>query len=367
MQTTSQISLVDPALDRIAAKVREGARLSHEDGLALEESRDIHTVCQLANEIKQRLHGNRVGYIVNAHIDYTNVCISGCRFCAFGHDKSDPDAYTLSADKVVSRIPDDVDEIHVVGGVNPDLGLQYFLDLLSALRSKFPSATLKAFTAVEIHALASREAMTVSEVIDKLKEAGLGMMPGGGAEIFDEKIRKRICPGKITSDEWLDVHRIAHGKGIPTNCTMLYGHIEKAEHRIDHLLRLRELQDETGRFVAYIPLPYLKGANELASDAGPPDGTLDIRQVAIARMLLDNIPHIKAYWRALGIRMAQAALLAGADDLDGTIEKEDIMHVAGSDAPRSLTSGEIERIISKAGLEPYRRDSFHNPVMEVGK
>jgi aminodeoxyfutalosine synthase len=367
VQSTSQISIVDPALEAIVAKVRDGVRLSREDGMTLEKTRDIHTLCGLANEMKRRRCGNRAGYIVNAHIDYTNVCVSGCSFCAFGRDKSDPDAYTLSAEEVIERIPEGVDEIHIVGGVNPDLGLKYFLDLLSTLRAKFPSATLKALTAVEIHALASREGLPVSEVIEKLKDAGLAMMPGGGAEIFDEKMRERICPGKITGKEWLDVHRVAHGMGIPTNCTMLYGHVENAEHRIDHLLRLRELQDETGGFVAYIPLPYLKGANKLADEAGPPDGTLDIRQVAIGRLILDNVPHIKAYWRALGIRMAQVALLAGADDLDGTVEKEDIMHVAGSDAPRSLTSKRLQRIITEAGLEPYRRDSFHNPVQEVGK
>jgi len=364
---TPQISLTDPLLEPMAEKIRSGERLSRDDGIALEKSRDIHSICRLADEVKRRLHGDRAGYIINAHIDYTNVCVSGCAFCAFGRDRDDPDAYTLNAEEVVERIPDGVDEIHIVGGVNPDLDLGYFLDLLTALRSNFPSATLKAFTAVEIHALSKREGLEVSEVISRLKDAGLGMMPGGGAEIFDSGVRKRICPGKAKTEEWLEVHRTVHRMAMPTNCTMLYGHIEKAEHRVDHLLRLRELQDETDGFVAYIPLPYLRGANRLADEAGPPDGTLDIRQVAIARLLLDNIPHVKAYWRALGTGMAQVALRSGADDLDGTIQSEDIMHVAGSDAPRNLTSERLERLIRQAGLEPYRRDSFHRPVVEAGK
>jgi len=355
----------DPALDRVIGKVADGERLLREDGLLLEKTRDLHTVWMLGDSRRSQMHGNRAGYIINAHIDYTNICTSGCRFCAFGRRPGAEGGFVVTPEEAVERVPDGVDEIHLVGGLNPDLSLDYFIRLLSALREAYPQATLKAFTAVELRALADREKMEVKQLLLELKEAGLGMIPGGGAEIFDEETRRSICPNKADAEEWLEIHRAAHELGIPSNSTMLYGHVEKAEHRVDHLLRLRKLQDETGGFVAHVPLPYLRGANELATVAGPPDGSLDLRQVALARLLLDNVPHVKAYWRALGVRMAQAALRAGADDLDGSIAREDVMHEAGSDAPRSLTADRLERLISGAGLEPYRRDSMHRPIKEV--
>ena len=359
------IMVSDPRLESLSEKISAGERLSREDGMVLEETGDLHCVCMLADSVRRRLHGKRTGYAVNVHINYTNICVSGCGFCAFGRAPGSDGTYVLSRDEAVERVPDGVDEIHLVGGVNPDLSLDYFVELLRALKAAFPAATLKALTAIEIHALAKREGLEVEELLRILRDAGLGMLPGGGAEIFDERIRRRICPVKATGEEWLDVHRVAHKLGIPSNTTMLYGHVEKPEHRVDHLLRLRELQDEaegSAGVIAHIPLPYLPGGTDLGETAGAPNGSLDLRQTALARLMLDNIPHIKAYWRALGIRMAQAALTAGADDLDGTVGREEVMHEAGSDAPRSLAPQYFESIIRGAGLEPYRRDSFHRPV-----
>jgi len=347
-------------LDQVIEKIRAGERLSGQDGLVLEKTPDLHTVCILANHVRTNMHGKRTGYIVNAHVDYTNICVSRCEFCAYHRTSDDPDAYVLSSEEAVNRVEvNNVDEIHIIGGVNPDLDMDYFLSLLAAFRNAFPKSVIKAFTAVEIHALAKREKLEVETILRQLKLSGLGMIPGGGAEIFDEDIRTKICPGKATADEWLEVHRIAHKLGIPSNTTMLHGHIESSEHRINHLIRLRKLQDETNGVVAHIPLPYLHGNNKLSRAASPPDGTLDIRQIAIARLMLDNIPHIKAYWRALGIRLAQLALVSGADDMDGTIGQEDVMHEAGSAAPRRMTAGRMEHIIEESGLVPFRRNAFH--------
>ncbi len=362
-----EINVTEPSLKPVLEKVSRGERLSRNDGLALEHSDDLHAICGLADCVRKRMHGSRVGYIVNVHVDYTNICSSGCRFCAFGRSDKDDDSYLLNSNDITVRIPEGVDEIHIVGGINPDLKLGFFTGLLSDLRDKFPDAVLKTFSAVEIQGLARRENLSISEVLKSLKDAGLGMIPGGGAEILDPEIRSEICPDKATADEYIDVHRKAHELGIPSNTTMLYGHIEAPEHRIDHLLRLRDLQDETNGIIAHIPLPYLHGANELSERAHPQSGILDLKVMAISRLLLDNVPHIKSYWRALGIRMAQVALRAGADDMDGTIGQEEIMHEAGSDAPRSLGPDHLEQIIKDAGLEPYRRDALHRPIEEVVK
>lgn len=365
MQAFPEIEIRDNSLETIVAKVMEGVRLTFEDGMLLETTPDFHLVCSLADIVRKRLHGKRTGYILNVHIDYTNVCVSRCAFCAFFRNPDDPGAYVLSPEQALDRVPSDVDEIHIVGGINPDLDLTYYRDLIGTLHAEFPDAAIKALTAVEIKALSDRENLTVSELLSILKLTGLSMLPGGGAEIFYPAVREKICPVKATADEWLDIHRTAHSLGISTNSTMLHGHIEKPGHRIDHLLRLRQLQDETSGIIAHIPLPYLPSSNSLSGAATHRNGLLDLRQVAIARLMLDNIPHIKAYWRALGLRLAQVALNAGADDIDGTVGREDVMHEAGSIAPRSIDHDHIMTIITNAGLEPFRRDAFHNPAREV--
>jgi len=361
MSRVYSINISDPRLVPILDKVANNVRLGRDDGFLLDRSFDFHSVIQLADCVRERMFGEKVGYIVNAHLNYTNVCVSRCSFCAYWKSRGSKDSYTLRPDEVVERIPDGVDEIHIVGGVNPDLDLNYHVALLKTLKKAFPDAVLKAFTAVEIHALAEREKLEVGDVLSNLKDAGLEMLPGGGAEIFSDEIREKICPVKVSADEWLEVHRIAHGLGLKSNSTMLHGHIEGAKDRIDHLLRLRDLQDETGGIIAHIPLPYLPGANELAARAPALSGLMDIRQVAIARLMLDNVQNIKAYWRVLGTRLAQVCLKAGANDLDGTIGREDIMHEAGSDAPRCLSATGMEKIIREAGFEPFQRDSFHIP------
>jgi len=365
MREFKDISTSDPRLKRIIEKIEAAERLNREDGLVLERTNDLHTVCQLADTAKEHLYGNRASYIVNTHIDYTNICKSMCTFCAYSRTPDSDDAYVLTPEEAVDRVDENSDEIHVIGGINPSLPFQYFHDLVSTLKHHFPKATIKAFTAVELHDLALREKRDIGSILKELKDAGLEMLPGGGAEIFDPEIRSRICPDKATGDEWLEVHRTAHGLGISTNSTMLHGHIEKPSHRIDHLLSLRNLQDETGGFIAHIPLPYLQGNNELSELAMPQNGLLDLRQIAIARLILDNIPHIKAYWRVLGIRMAQAGLMSGADDIDGTIGREDVMHDAGSSAPRSMSPKRLAQIIENTSLNAYRRDALHRSKKEV--
>ncbi len=359
MTTIPLIETSDPSLAPVIAKIVAGMRLTLEDGLALEGTGDFHSLCETADFVRNRLHGKLTGYIINAHLNYTNVCISRCSFCAFSKDAGSPDAYVIDPEEAPSRVKGDVDEIHLVGGINPTLPLDYFISLIRNMHHAFPKATIKAFTAVEIHALAEKEKMPVVDLLRILRDEGLSMLPGGGAEIFAEEIRTRICPKKADADAWLDVHRKAHQLWIPSNATMLFGHVEKPEHRIDHLLRIRSLQDETHGFLAFIPLPCLSQESDGENSANYVDGVMALRQIAIARLMLDNVRHIKAYWKALGIRLAQASLRAGADDLDGTIVSEKVMESAGSDAPSSLSADEIERLIIEAGLEPYRRDSFH--------
>jgi aminodeoxyfutalosine synthase len=356
-----EITSSDPDLRDIIRKVADGERLNFSDGLALEKSPDFHAVCQLADRVRERMNGSCAGYIVNSHLDYTNICVSRCRFCGFATDPDSPDAYCVSPSDAISMVASDSDEIHIIGGINPSLPLGYFIDLISAFHTAFPMATVKAFSAVEIVALAERQKIDISSILSAMKQAGLGMLPGGGAEIFSDNVRNQICPGKATAEQWMEVHRTAHRLGIPSNSTMLYGHIESAEDRVDHLMLLRDLQNETGGFIAHIPLPYLP-VRSSDSPVGRSTGLMDLRQIALARLMLDNVPHIKAYWRALGVKTAQVALRAGADDLDGTVYREKVMESAGSGAPTFLTPEQMEQIIRHAGLEPYHRDSFHKPL-----
>jgi aminodeoxyfutalosine synthase len=357
------INPTDHALQPIIDKLSAGERLSFDDGIALEKSCDFHTICQLADRKRELVNGSSVGYIVNTHLDYTNICSSMCKFCGFAKSNDAQNAYCIEPSDAPALISDDVDEIHIVGGINPALPLKYFIDLVTTLHTTHAHATIKAFSAVELFALADREQIGIADILKELKDAGLRMIPGGGAEIFSDRVRKKICPNKATAEQWLEVHRVAHQLGIPSNSTMLYGHIESAEDRIDHLLRLRALQDDTEGFVAHIPLPYLPSDSTIVP-VMVLTGLMDLRQIAIARLMLENIPHIKAYWRALGLKTAQVALRAGADDLDGTITHEKVMESAGSEAPSSLTPEQMETLIKQSRLKPYRRNSFHES-MEV--
>lgn len=339
-------------LSGIGEKTKNGERLSFEDGVELFRSADILGLGELAQTVRKRLHGKHVYYSVNFHLNHTNICSARCGFCAFSRDKNDPGAYALSLDEIEQRIAKavrkwDINEVHMVGGLNPDLSLDYFVRLFQRIREKFPDVHIKALSAPEIDDIARRAGISVSEALQMLKEAGLKSIPGGGAEIFDPVVRQKLCPQKITGEGWLEVHRQAHRLGIPSNATLLYGCGETDEARIAHLLKLRDLQDEARGFLAFVPLAY----NPEKKQAGT-SGYLDLKMLSISRLLLDNIPHIKVHWPATDLKFAQAALSFGADDIGGTNLRERVMRAAGSTAPGELSSSELVRFIEDAGYEP---------------
>lgn len=357
---------LDPALAGIARRIDAGERLDRGDGIALYQSADVLGVGWLANRAREKRHGNRTFYNINRHINYSNICISGCPICAFGRMPDDKDGqwqYTL--DEIFAKAQKDLapgaTEIHIVGGLHPSLPFEYYIGMLRGLRERFPNVQLKAFTAVEIAHFGRLFGMNVEEVLKNLIAAGLNTMPGGGGEIFNPAVRRKIAANKISAGEWLDVHRTAHRLGIPTNCSMLYGHIETVADRIDHLIALRELQDETGGFQAFIPLAF-HPRNSRMPALQAPTGATDLRTIAVARLMLDNIAHIKAYWVMLGLKTAQLAQMFGADDLDGTVVEETITHMAGGSTPQSLSVDEIKRLIREIGREPVQRDSVYRPV-----
>lgn len=364
-------------LGSIHKKVLSGERLNFEDGLALFKCPDHAAIGALAAHARLARHGNAVHYVVNRQINYTNVCVNGCVFCAFRRDsESDSGAFLLSMEEILEKIgaaasaKHGLDEIHMVGGCHPSLRLEWFENLLRRIGEKFPGKPIKAFTPVEIAHFAKLEGTGTMEVLQRLKAAGLVMMPGGGAEIFDSELRSRLCPHKATADEWLNISGQAHGLGIKTNCTMLFGHLETYEQRLDHLCRLREQQDKSAGFTCFIPLPFLKENSKLklSPDRQANTESLDrLRMIAVARLMLDNIPHIKAYWIMLGPKMAQTALWYGADDLDGTIVEEHIGHMAGAASASALTVDELESMIRQSGFVPVRRNAlFHRMDNDSG-
>jgi aminodeoxyfutalosine synthase len=355
----------DPRLEAIAAKVLAGERLNFEDGLALYRSPDILAVGWLANWVREKLHGDIAYFNVNRHINPTNVCVANCRLCAFGRKKDVPGAYTMALEEAwqhaASGYSEAITEFHIVGGLHPDLPLEYFLDLVRGLRERFPKVHVKAFTMVEVAYLAKRAKLTIRETLEQMKAAGVGSMPGGGAEIFADRVRHVICDHKIDGDEWLETARIAHQIGLRTNATMLYGHVENDEDRVDHMLRLRALQDETGGFQTFIPLAF--HPDNTALDHLPrTTGLMDIRQMAVGRLLLDNFPHIKAYWQMVTPKIAQIALRFGADDIDGTVVEEKIYHDAGASTPQGLRRADLIRLITEAGRVPFERDTLYRAV-----
>jgi len=352
-------------LQPIAQKVLSGQRLSGEDALTLYDSPDILAVGWLANHVRERLHGDNTYFNVNRHINPTNVCVAACRLCAFGRKKDTPGAYTMALEEAwqtaASGYSEVVTEFHIVGGLHPDLPFQYFLDLIRGLKQRFPQVHLKAFTMVEVAYLAKRAKLSIRETLEQLKAAGVDSLPGGGAEIFADRIRHVICDHKIDGDQWLDTARTAHQLGLRSNATMLYGHIESDEDRVDHLLKLRGLQDETGGFQTFIPLAF-HPANTPLEHLPTTTGMLDLRQIAVSRLVLDNFPHIKAYWQMLTPRIAQISLRFGADDLDGTVIEEKIYHDAGATTPQGMRRQELERLIREAGRVPVERDTLYRPV-----
>jgi aminodeoxyfutalosine synthase len=356
----------DPRLQPVAEKVLAQTRLSAEDALTLYRTGDILAVGWLANHVLERLHGNRTYFNVNRHINPTNVCVAACRLCAFGRKKDAPGAYTMALEEAwqaaASGYSEAVTEFHIVGGLHPDLPFQYFLDLVRGLKERFPQVHIKAFTMVEVAYLAKRARLSTRETLEQLKSAGVDSLPGGGAEIFTDRIRHIICDHKIDGDLWLDTARLAHQIGLRSNATMLYGHIECDEDRVDHLFKLRALQDETSGFQTFIPLAF-HPENTPLQHLPKTTGLLDIRQIAVSRLVLDNFAHIKAYWQMLTPKIAQISLRFGADDLDGTVVEEKIYHDAGATTPQGLRRQELVRLIREAGREPIERDTLYRPVV----
>ena len=346
-------------------KVQAGERLSLDDGEHLFACPDINAIGALAHDVRRRRHGDCTTYVMNQHINYSNICVNGCRFCAFGRRQGEPQAFQLSVNEIKEKVREKLDqplsEIHIVGGCHPDLPFSYYEELLRTVKELRPAATIKAFTAVEIAHFANQLRCTTREVLVRLRAAGLEMLPGGGAEIFSPRVRRLLCPEKLNGEGWLRVCGEAHELGIKTNATMLYGHVESVRERLDHLDALRRLQDQTGGVVCFIPLPF-QTANTQVEGVHPSTGVDDLKTIAISRLMLDNVPHIKAYWIMLTVKLAQVALHFGADDLDGTVIEEKIGHMAGAQSDQCLSRTELERIIREAGFDPVERNCLFQPL-----
>jgi aminodeoxyfutalosine synthase len=361
----AELLITDQRLKPIAAKVLAGERLSHEDGVALYRSPDLLAVGWLANHVREKRHGNVTYFNVNRHINPTNVCVAHCKLCAFGRDPNAPGAYTFALEEIYQRaeqgVREGATEFHMVGGLHPDLPFEYFLDMIRGLKQRCPTVHLKAFTMVEVGYFARIGKLSIKETLQKMKDAGVDSLPGGGAEIFHPRVRKLICDHKVSGQMWLSIARQAHELGFHSNATMLYGHVETEEERVDHLLKLRELQDQTHGFVTFIPLAF-HPANTALSHIPKPTGYDDLRNIAVSRLLLDNFAHIKAYWIMLSPAIAQIALRFGANDLDGTVVEEKIYHDAGAVTSEFTSRADLERLIRAAGRIPVERDTLYNPV-----
>jgi aminodeoxyfutalosine synthase len=359
-------ALIPESLLPIYDKVAAGERISDCDALALYASPEINAIGAIANLVRTRKNGNVATYILNRYINYSNICILSCQFCAFSARKRDAHAFEMAIPEIVEAVRTElqkgITEIHMVGGLHPTLKADWYLELLRSLRALDPDLHLKCFTAIEIRHLAERVfKRSIPETLSMLREAGLGSLTGGGAEIFDDAVRDQICRGKENADEWLEVHRIWHKMGGRSTCTMLYGHIETHEQRVDHLRRLRELQDETGGFTGFVPFAFVPETTEL-SHIKPASGFEELRNLAVSRIYLDNFDHITAYWISLGLPLAQVALNYGVDDLHGTIMEEKIFHMAGAKTPQEQTVAALERVIREAGREPMQRNTYYERI-----
>jgi aminodeoxyfutalosine synthase len=355
----------DPRLAEIRAKVDAGERLSFDDGIYLYEKVDLFDLGELANVVRERKNGNFTYYNVNEHLNPTNVCVFRCTFCAFRADLKSAKGYVMTDKQILERAAaadrKGATELHIVGGLHHQLPYEWYLNVVRIIHQGFPRLHLKAYTAVEWDWFSRMTGRPTREILKEFQEAGLGSLPGGGAEIFHPEVRDKICEHKADADAWFRIHREAHELGLRSNATMLYGHIEEARHRVDHLRRLRALQDETGGFQTFIPLAFHPDNTRLAH-IQKASGLMDLKTMAVSRLMLDNFPHIKAYWVMLGIKTAQVAQSFGADDLDGTVVHEKIYHEAGSDAPQELTVEELCRLIREAGRIPVERDTLYHEV-----
>jgi len=345
-------------------KLESGARLSYEDGIALYDL-DLITLGEYASKIREAKHGRKTYYNVNRHINPTNICKDVCHFCAYSASRKNPQPYTLKHEEIMNTVEQSVKngikEVHIVSAHNPDTGLDWYLEIFSKIKAKYPQLHVKALTAAEINFLAEQYNKSYEEIIDLMIKNGVDSMPGGGAEIFDEQVRKRICGGKVTSQQWLEIHKIWHSKGKQSNATMLFGHIESRANRVDHMIRLRDLQDITGGFNAFIPLVYQKENNFLKVTDFPTANEI-LKTFAISRIILDNIPHLKAYWVTSTIKLALIAQEFGANDLDGTIEKESINSAAGAASANGMKQKEFLELIQSSRFIPVQRDSLYNEV-----
>jgi aminodeoxyfutalosine synthase len=360
------VSFNDRRLLQIREKVEAGQRLSFDDGLLLDSEADLFTLGELANIVRERKNGNIGYYNVNEHLNPTNICVYRCTFCAFRADLKSEKGYVMSDEQILERAAEadgrGCTELHIVGGLHHQKPYEWYLNVIRIIHDQYPRLHLKAYTAVEWDWFQRLTGRPMKELLAEFKDVGLGSLPGGGAEIFHPDIRPKICEYKATAEDWIQIHREAHQLGLRSNATMLYGHIEEPKHRIDHLIRLRELQDETGGFQTFIPLAF-HPENTGLSHIVKASGVMDLRTMAISRLMLDNFPHIKAYWVMLGIKTAQMALSYGSDDLDGTVVHEKIYHDAGSDSPQELSVAEIRRVIEEAGRVPIERDTLYHEIV----
>lgn len=361
----AELTITDANLKPIADKVLAGERLPFEDGVTLYKSPDLLAVGWLANHVREKRHGDVTYYNVNRHINPTNVCVAHCKLCAFGRDPNSPGAYTFTLEEMYQRaatgVREGATEFHIVGGLHPDLPFDFFLNLIRGLKSRHPHVHLKAFTMVEVHYFARIAKLSIDETLRQMKEAGVDSCPGGGAEIFHPRVRRIICDHKVSGQMWVSMAKKAHRIGLRTNATMLYGHVETMEERVDHLVKLREAQDETHGFVAFIPLAFHPDNTPL-SHIPKPTGYDDLRNIAASRLLLDNFEHIKAYWVMLSPSIAQIAQRYGSNDLDGTVVEEKIYHDAGANTAEFTPRSELERLIRAAGRIPVERDTLYNKI-----
>ncbi len=370
ISTLANRALERDGLGPIRDKVLAGERLTDAEAVRLLETPDLAAVGALANHVREARHGDLTFYNRNVHLNPTNVCVASCKFCSFARkdDQRASEGYTMSLDDAVGRVlarrPLGITEVHIVSGLHPDLPFSYYTELLSRIRKAWPELAIKAFTAIEIHFFAEKFGMSYAEVLTALRDAGMDTMPGGGAEIFAPRVRRKICDDKATAEQWLEIHRTAHGLGLKTNATMLYGHIERLDERVDHMRRLRELQDETHGFQVFIPLAFHPEHNMIGKAFPKPTGYDALRTLAVARLYLDNFDHVKAYWVSLGERLAQTSLAFGVDDVDGTVLEERIYHMAGATVPQALSERTLHDLIRAAGRVPAERDSLYR-VLKV--
>ena len=360
MHIAEGIAFADTSLVSIWEKVLSGARLSLEDGVRLFETDDFPAVGRMADHVKRQRDADRVYFVLNRHLNPTNICVLSCTFCDFAKKKGDPDAYEMSMEEILDHLDEETREVHMVGGHHPDWPFEKYVEIVSTIHKNFPNVQVKAFTAAEIDYFYRRWKVDPEESLAMLKEAGLRSMPGGGAEVFSDRVHKLLLPGKNTANRWLEIHGMAHRMGIPSNATLLYGHIETYQERVEHMMRLRELQDDTGGFLAFIPLEYQTGDTNLVPRQA--SAVEDLKTVAAARLILDNFPHIKAYWVMIGEETASISLHFGASDLDGTIGKERIAHAAKAASPAGLARDRMVNLIRDAGKVPVERDALYNTV-----